>query len=469
MRSLRKRLGFITIFGIYSILGIAVGHAENMPVSSNDYGQTIDNSQKELRLLSPLAIDQRYTSNEIPAIDSKSTITLRGAVIEAAAHNKEVLEAHLQVSRFKWDYLAAQTSRLPNIKFLGYLADQTANSLLVPARANAFLFLSALFPVTPQYRIGLEARVAKLEQRIAIERLRQQLDETSSKVKAAYYKLVLDQSLLADTEDSIKYLHELKKTVADQIKRGNSLKVEEMTVSAKLAKAEYEQTRARNAFSVDRERLNQLLGRELKAGITLEAIPAAEVLELDVAQAERQALSMRPEIRQADMHTKQVNLEKRIIMSRYIPDVSVGVVYIALPGFNNSIMPRNILAPGLFINWTAWDWGRKAMQAKAHSKVEQSSALTANTTKENVLIDLHSQINKLTEARLLIDTAQLARTAAREEMRVSLNRYKYTSAKLSDVLEAQSKLSDANNSYNQALLAFWEAKAQFERALGVDQ
>jgi outer membrane protein len=469
MRSLIKRLSFIIIFGIYFILGIAVLHAENMPVSLNDYGQPIDNSQKEQQLLSPLAIDQRYTSNEIPATDSKSTVTLHGAVTEAAAHNKEVLEAHFLVSRFKWDYMAVETSRLPNIKFLGYLSDQTANSLLVPAKANAFLFLSALFPVTQQYRIGLEARVAKLEQRIAIERLRQQLDETSSKVKAAYYKLVLDQSLLVDTEDSIKYLHELKKTVADQIKRGNSLKVEEMTVSAKLAKAEYEQTKARNAFSVDRERLNQLLGRELKAGITLEAIPVAEELELNVAQAEQQALSMRPEIRQADMHTKQVNLEKRIIMSGYIPNVSAGVVYIALPGFNNSIVPRNILAPGLFINWNAWDWGHKAMLAKARSKVEQSSALSANTIRENVLIDLHSQINKLSEARLLIGTAQLARTAAHEEMRVSLNRYKYTSAKLSDVLDAQSQLSDANNNYNQALLAFWEAKAQFERALGIDQ
>jgi outer membrane protein TolC len=421
------------------------------------------------RLLAPLTIDEKYSTNQIPAENSPGTITLRGAVSEASVHNKEVREARLQVSRFKWDSLAVETTRLPNVRVLSYLSEQTVPSLTVPARPNAFVFLTAMFPVTQQYRIGLEARVAKLAQVIAEERLRQRLDETSSNAKAAYYKLALDQSLLADIEDSIKYLNELKTTVADQVERGNSLKVESMEVAAKLAKAEFEATKARNTFGVDREKFNHILGRDLKAGVTLEAISPADELELDVTQAERQALSMRPEIRQAEARVKQVNLEKRILMSQYIPNVSVGLVYIALPGFNNAVVPKNILAPGIFINWNAWDWGRKAMAAKARGKDEQSSVLSADTAREEVIIDLHTQINKLTEARQLVATTQLARAASSEKMRVSLNRYKYTSAQLSDVLEAQSSLADTNNSYHQALLAFWEAKAQFERAVGTDQ
>jgi outer membrane protein len=339
----------------------------------------------------------------------------------------------------------------------------------VPAKSDAFLFLSALFPLTHQYRLGLTARAVKLGRTIAAQRLRQQLDETRANVKAAYYKLALDQSLVVDIQDSIKYLTELKITVAEQVKRGDSLKVENMEVAARLAKAEYEQTKASNTLNVDRERFNQLLGRGLKAGVTLEIIPPPENFELDIAQAESQALSMRPEIREAEARVKQVNLEKRIIVSRYIPDISIGVVYIAMPGFNNAVLPKNVLAPGLFINWNAFDWGRKAMLAKARGKEEQACALTAQIARENVIIDLHTQMNKLSEARQLVQTAELARMASREEMRVSFNRYKYTSARLADVLDAQSKLSDANNSYYQALLSFWDARAQFERAIGLDQ
>jgi outer membrane protein TolC len=146
--------------------------------------------------------------------------------------------------------------------------------------------------------------------------------------------------------------------------------------------------------------------------------------------------------------------------------LSIGVVYISLPGFNNTILPKNILAPGMFINWNAFDWGRKAMFAKARSKVEQVSALTAQSTREQVLIDLHAQINKLTESRQLVTTTQMARAAAHERMRVSMNRYKLAADKLSDVLQAQSSLSEENNNYHQALLAFWGARAEFERAVG---
>ena len=470
MQSLTNRLHFIPMLCCLCLLLLTTQvRAENTDVVSDYYKEPTRTLRAKTQLLSPVTIDDNYLRNEIPATKLQGTVTLTGAVSEAAINNKDVQEARFKVSRFKWDHMAAETNRLPNIRVLSYLADQAVSSELVPARADALVFMSALLPVTQQYRIGLEAQAIKLERVIAAEQLRQRLNETKSNVNEAYYKLVLDQSLLDDIQDSIKYLNELKTTVADQVKQGNSLPVEVMEVSAKLAKVHYDELKAGNTFSIDRERFNQLLGRDLKASVTVEAIPAPQELELDVGQAERQALSMRPEIRQAEARVKQVNVEKRIIMSRYIPDVSVGVIYLALPGFNNTVLPRNMLAPGLFIDWNAWDWGRKAMLAKARGKEEQSSVLVADTARENVIIDLHAQINKLSESRQLVAATQLARLAAREQLRVCLNRYKYTSAKLSDVLEAQSSLADANNSYHQALLAFWAAKAQFGRAVGYDQ
>ncbi len=338
-----------------------------------------DNPQplsRKNQTLSPLTIDDKYLQNDIPARNQLGTLTLHGAVEEASLHNKDVREANLQVSRFKWDYLAAQTNRLPNVKVLSYLAQQTVNTELVPARANAFVFLSALFPVTQQYRIGLEAKAVKLGREIAAQKLRQRLDETRMQVKEAYYKLALDESQLDDIQDSLKYLSALQKTVADQVKRGNSLRVEEMEVAAKLAKARFDETKAGNAYNIDRETFNHVLGRDLRAEVKLEVIPPVDQLEVDLAQAEQKALSMRPEIQEADMRVKQLGLEKKIILSQYIPNVSIGVVYITLPGFNNSVVSKNILAPGLFINWNAFDWGHKAFLAKAHSKVEQGAQLT---------------------------------------------------------------------------------------------
>ncbi len=160
MRSPLKCLAVISILScIIWCMSTKVVHAESAGVVADHNTEPSQDSRAKSQLLAPLTIDETYGRSEIPAESSaQSAITLRGAIAEAETHNKEVLQGRLEVSRFKWDYLAAETNRLPNVKVISYLAEQTANSYLVPARTNAFVFLSAMFPVTQQYRIGLEAR-----------------------------------------------------------------------------------------------------------------------------------------------------------------------------------------------------------------------------------------------------------------------------------------------------------------------
>jgi outer membrane protein TolC len=276
----------------------------------------------------------------------------------------------------------------------------------------------------------------------------------------------LDQSKLATLNVAIKYLKELQITTANRVKEGSALKLEAMQVEAKLQKLELDQTKARNALQIDREKFNHLLGRDIAANVVLEAIPPPDAIELNIRDAEQRALNNRPEIHAADARRRQIHLEKKIRYAEYIPNLSIGAVFITLPGFNNEALPKYILAPGMFINYNAFDWGRRAFLAKAQSKSEHAAEANVASIRDEVLIDLHSQINKLTEARLAVKTTQFARDVALEDLRVSMNRYKFTSDKLAEVLQAQSSLADASNNYHEALLSFWDAKAQFDRAIG---
>lgn len=76
------------------------------PVPGNHKEPTHDSRAKS-ELLSPLKLDETYLHNEIPAADSKGTVTLHRAVAEAAAHNKDVQEASLRFlpSDFKFAHL----------------------------------------------------------------------------------------------------------------------------------------------------------------------------------------------------------------------------------------------------------------------------------------------------------------------------------------------------------------------------
>jgi len=65
--------------------------------------------------------------------------------------------------------------------------------------------------------------------------------------------------------------------------------------------------------------------------------------------------------------------------------------------------------------------------------------------------------------------APLNQDAERQELRVTQGRYKFEAALLTEVLQSQAKLADANNQYQQALLSFWTAKAELEKALGQEK
>ena len=66
----------------------------------------------------------------------------------------------------------------------------------------------------------------------------------------------------------------------------------------------------------------------------------------------------------------------------------------------------------------------------------------------------------------MLDTSTLTQEAEREKMRVVTNRYGQKAALLSDVLQQEAVVAQADSDYQKALAAFWSAKASFEYALG---
>ena len=62
--------------------------------------------------------------------------------------------------------------------------------------------------------------------------------------------------------------------------------------------------------------------------------------------------------------------------------------------------------------------------------------------------------------------ARLSRETAREKLRVTMNQYKQQTVLLKNVLQADTSLAETNRQYEDALLSFWKAKADFEKALG---
>ena len=148
--------------------------------------------------------------------------------------------------------------------------------------------------------------------------------------------------------------------------------------------------------------------------------------------------------------------------------MSAGFLYMTFRNFDE-IIPKNLASAGLTMKWEVFDWGRKRDQLAEKDKAIEQAKDRSREVENRVLIDVSDKFRKLQQTRQAFVVAQLAEETARENLRVNTNKYKFTAALMSDVLESQSTLAEANHQLQQALLGYWTAQAEFEKALGEDK
>src|SRR6476659_7317415 len=416
------------------------------------------------------------------------SLTLDQAIALALRDNHAMKIAQLEVDKADENISAAKTFRLPSLHAYtlvsGNLAD---NKLEVPnPSANLFPGLGPFFtlndrrkptaifaasviePLTQQYRIGLNIKLEKVSRELAQAKLRQQQNETINNVKKAYYAILQTRSSLSSVEEALKSYHELDKVTGDYVIQQAALKADLLAVQTRLAKVEYEQLELSNRLATQKEQLNTLLGRDVDTSFEVTGVPEFTSFETDLAAARKLALERRPELQQARLGIEQATLDRRIKKSDYIPDVSAGFVYLT-PRNYASVIPKNFANVGVVVSWEFFDWGRKKHQLAEKDKAVEQTKNALKETEDEVLIDVGDKFRKLQQSGQALRVARLAENSAKENLRVSTGQYKFQAVLLSNVLQSQASLAEATNEYQQALLAFWTAKAEFEKSLGGDK
>jgi outer membrane protein TolC len=162
-------------------------------------------------------------------------------------------------------------------------------------------------------------------------------------------------------------------------------------------------------------------------------------------------------MRQAELTTKS---EK----THYIPDIAIQAGYFS-PG-NINFLPQNVGYVGALFTWQPWDWGEKRHKVRQASLTENQAGLSAEDTREQILLDVDSKFRRLREARSHLAVTEAIRDAETERLRNQKEAYSQKSILLSDLLKQQSSLADAQGQYHQAVLAYWSARADFQKTVG---
>jgi outer membrane protein TolC len=439
-------------------------------------------------MASPLSVPAQQNGATSPA----EVLTLDQAISLALRDNREVMNARLSIGKAEDEVEAARTYRLPKFEFNALAGQQLVSpdftftkgvlgnyanvgpipdrdiKMSTPSRPTAILFGQVTQPLSQLHRIRLNIKQAALFTDVAREQLRGQEQSVVNNVKRTYYAAVQSESALQSVRQELAFYRELERVTGDYVAQQVALKADDLEVKTRLAKTESEELTVSNRLTTLKEQLNQLLGRDIRTEFRVSAIPESTLFETDLVAARTRALDQRPEIREARLRVQQAELDKRVKKSEYIPDVSMAFTYASPRNFDEFI-PKNFAAAGVVVNWEVFDWGRKKRQLAEKQKTIEQTNNSLRDAENNVMIEVGAKMRDLQQAAQTLRVAKLRQETARENMRVSINKYKLVATLFSDVLQTQATLADADYEYQKALLSFWTAKAEYEKSIGLDK
>ena len=419
---------------------------------------------------------------------TEDVLTLDGAISLARSHNRELKQAGLETHKQKEALSEAKTQLYPRFDTY-FLASELLTPLdftiksgtfgtfpatgpipakdsviHTPARPVAIASITATQPLTQLFRINLSIKEQKLGAELSQQSYSQHEQDVVNEVRRAYYAILQSQSELESQRAVLAYLDGLQQLTGRRLQQEAVLKADSLRITAQRSKALYQLTVMQDTLADQKETLNRLLGRDLLAEFTVEMVPDSLPEESSLQEARKSAIEMRPEIKAETIKKEQAALETKIEKTRYIPDVSLQANYLTAP--NISFLPQNVGAVGVLLTWQPWDWGQKRHNIAEKVDSEKQAQLSVDNVREQIFQEVDSAYRRLREARELLTAAQAARDAEAEKLRNQMDAYSHQAIVLSDLLQQQSSVASAEDQYRQGLLAFWRARADFERALG---
>lgn len=415
-------------------------------------------------------------------------LTLDQAIDLAIANNSSIKNAGLEILRSRDDLAAAKTKRLANTQVTAFGAqlltkpeitfDQgafgvysvgpipsTTKTITIPRKPVGGVSAVVLQPLTTQYRLHLQLEALGL----GVEETRQ--DEVKirlevvDRVRQAYYAVVQAQSGLDSLEKSLPFYQETKRLAVVNVSKETVLESDLLGADAQLMKIQNAISDANDQVSTASERLNDLMGRDIHAAFRVAEADTADTEFAAPEALEQQALANRPDFKKAKLQVQQADYNARAKKAEYIPDVSLAFNYATTVNFG-SALPSNVTHVGLQLSWEPWDWGRKRSEYAADRVKEDQAKVAVSATERGVLLEVRSAWRQVQNTRRQLELSDATERAARQKLKEVQIQFTGEAALSRDLFSAQAELAAADTRRQQALAAFWQARAYLKKAIG---
>jgi outer membrane protein len=290
-------------------------------------------------------------------------------------------------------------------------------------------------------------------------------------VKAAYFNILKAEKIRQVAVQAVEQLESQLKVSKAFYDVGVIPKNDLLQTQVELAQARQDLTSAEVGLSVAKASFNTLLRRDVRMEVRVEDILGYRPMEIPFEECLGEARKNRPELMEAELNVKKAEKEVWLARSEYFPTIGLSGNYERV-GDDPSVSGSNFEDKdswniAAYARWTFWQWGKKRhlVREKETRLVQAKDAVVQ--VEDGISLEVKDAYLRLTEARDKIDVAKLAIEQAEENFRINQERFKEQVATATDVLDAQTLLTEAKSNYFNALSDYNIARARLDRAMGL--
>ncbi|MFW0716442.1 TolC family protein [Pedobacter sp. N23S346] len=288
-----------------------------------------------------------------------------------------------------------------------------------------------------------------------------------------YYQVLVNRQQLNVIDTNIKNVRVVEKIVSNQYKNGLARKIDVDRINVNITNLTTQREQVINGITQLENQLKFSMGMPVSTEIELPFTELTAVSQLPVF-TDSVDLANRTEVKLLDNQDKLLSLQRKAYVAEYYPSLSLSGNYTYSSqsnGFdfltsNSSAIGFGSSAIGLTLKvpiFNGFLTRSKIRQADVNIKKAQvdrrESTNSLNLAYENAKIQLRNNLNTINSQRKNADLAQ-------EIYKSTQNNYNNGLASLTDLIDTENALTEAQNSYTQALLNYKVAEIQLIKSNG---
>ena len=338
------------------------------------------------------------------------------------------------------------------------LGNDTLDSSIKMVRWGATAQAQAVQPVFWGGQIVTANQLAKLG--IDASRLKQQVSERDvlQEVADTYWMIAGLMSKRQTVAKVVSLLDTIQGVAEVAYNHGLATSNDLLRVQLKQNELRTKSLQLENGIQLASRLLCHMIGQPYDHELLLEPLPEQPVTTLS-EQPDTIRVSQRPEMQLLEMSIRYNQLNRRLTLGESLPHLGIGIT----GGYNNFFNQHRwnaIAFMSLSIPLTGW--GETAHKLRQHDLKIQQAELMQQDLGEKMSLQNRQIYDQLIEALKLMEQHRSSCVLAQDNYRISLMNYEAGVGTMTELMESEALLMQAENAYTDARITYLSAQRKFE-------